>query len=290
MPFTREQLVDVASDRGLECSARLVTEWAQIGILDQPERVGRRDGKRGAYYEWPDTQKDLFLTVLAKRGEVRHIKSLVQVPVGIWMYWGDEWVPIRQVRRALATSTGLFGPPNSYERALANARDVVRGLRRDGVSRTAMNELRDELAGQLHRGRIDSELIRPLIKAIVATDPRTGGWGPFGLGVDEIVAWMQATVVAVAQVDSVSDGQLYESRARQRFALLNYASSWRSLAQMPDYGQMFEEPTLELFMNRSCRDLLFNLGVRLVADQDGRQLPPVELIDWRQPPLDLMRM
>ena len=221
MPFTRDQLVDLARKSGLQCSARLITEWAQIGILDQPERVGRSDGKRGAYYLWPDTQKDLLLTVLAKRGEVRHIKSLVQVPVGIWMYWGDEWVPIRQVRRALTTSTGLFGPPNSYERALANAREVVRGLRREGVSRGEMNELRDELAGQLHRGRIDPDVLRPLIEVIVSTDPRTGGWGPFGLGVDEIVTWIQATVVAVAQLESVSDGQLHESRARQRLALLN---------------------------------------------------------------------
>jgi hypothetical protein len=290
VPFTRDQLVDLARQSGLECTARLITEWAQFGIIDQPERVGRSDGKRGAYYLWPDTQKDLLLTVLAKRGEVRHIKSLVQVPVGIWMYWGDEWVPMRQVRRALTTSTGLFGPPNSYERALANARDVVRALTREGVSRGEMNELRDELAGQLHRGRIDPEVLRPLIETIAATDPRTGGWGPFGLRVDEIVTWIQATVVAVEQLESVSDGQLRESRARQRFALLNYAKSWRRLAQMPEYGQMFEEPTLELFMNRSCRDLLFNLGVRLVADQDGRELPPVELIDWHQPPLDLMRI
>jgi len=62
------------------------------------------------------------------------------------------------------------------------------------------------------------------------------------------------------------------------------------LARMPGYGHTFEEPTVEFLVNRSCRDLLSNLGMRMLADEEGRELPPVQLREWHHPPLDLIRL
>ena len=47
----------------------------------------------------PASQRNLFLTLLHHRSG-NGINSLARIPVGIWMYWGDEYVPLRQVRRA----------------------------------------------------------------------------------------------------------------------------------------------------------------------------------------------
>jgi len=39
-----------------DVSDRMVTEWGRLGLLDTGERVGRKDGRRGAFYTWPDNQ------------------------------------------------------------------------------------------------------------------------------------------------------------------------------------------------------------------------------------------
>lgn len=116
---------------------RLVAEWVRLGLLDEAERIGRSDGRRGALYQWPDSQWDLFRTLLAKRTEIPHIRGLVQISVGVWVYWGNKWVPLRQVRRALESSIGLFGPLRSYRRAVANAREVVRDISGPATTRQA---------------------------------------------------------------------------------------------------------------------------------------------------------
>lgn len=65
-------------------------------------------------------------------------------------------------------------------------------------------------------------------------------------------------------------------------------SDRRYLARDPSYGKMFEPLSLELLMNRACHDLLFLLGIRRVADEDGEALPPVPMLEWSRPPARLL--
>ncbi len=156
MPYSRRGLVEQVHAAGfLDANERLVTEWVRLGLLGSPERANRT-GKRGAFYEWPDNQLDLFLTLLRKRGgEVTRTKALVVISVGVWLYRGDEWVSVSQVRRALVTSTSLFGPPGSWERAEANAKEVVRSLRGEGAPPDATQALQKSLT----RGLYNSSLV-----------------------------------------------------------------------------------------------------------------------------------
>lgn len=267
-----------------------MTEWVQLGLLGSPARANRK-GKRGAFYEWPDSQLDLFLTLLQKRGgEVKRTKALVVIPVGVWLYWGDEWVPVAQVRRALATSTDLFGPPGSWERAEANAKEAVRALQREGAAPAAVKALEDYLASGLYNSRLNADELRPLVADVLLFDPRTGGWGPFGWDVDDVVRWLRATVVAISRVSEVTDGSLVEARARLRGSLLQYAVEWRNLTGLPTYGKNFEEPTVEFLVSRSCRDLLGVLGARMIADEEGVSIPPAPTMEWRHPPFGLIRL
>ena len=100
MPYDRVGLVKAATDAGYSrVSDRLVTDWVSKGLLDQPERQARGKGNgRGAKYEWADRQCELFLSLLMHRDEVTYVDSLASLPVSMWLYWGDEWVPLRQVK------------------------------------------------------------------------------------------------------------------------------------------------------------------------------------------------
>jgi hypothetical protein len=85
---------------GYEITVRLIRDWAQAGLLDRPRKrpAGRGRGSNQALY--PANQRELLLTLLSKRAG-NGISSLARIPVGIWMYWGDEYVPLRQARRAM---------------------------------------------------------------------------------------------------------------------------------------------------------------------------------------------
>src|SRR5947207_3156341 len=98
--YTLEQLVGAGMDAGFEPTTRLAKDWASLGLLDHARRRGRGRGK-GVEGTWPESQKELFLLLLAKRPEVKRIATLCNVPVAIWLLWGDDFVPLRQARLAL---------------------------------------------------------------------------------------------------------------------------------------------------------------------------------------------
>jgi len=281
--------VSSAREAGFDdVSDRMVTEWGRLGLLDIGERVGRKDGRRGAFYTWPDNQYHLFVTLLGKRGDVRHTKALVVIPVGIWLYWGDEWVPLRQVRRALLTSVELYGPPASWERAEANAREVVASLRRDGAPGEEVARLHRTLALGLHNGKLDPRNLRPLVAQVLRSDGRIGGWGPFGWDVNQVVDMLRATTLGVKRIATATDEDLIDARDRLRTAILDYSVSWRRLQELPGYGSTFERPTIDMVIERSCRDLATQLGMQALAEEEGRALPRVVVDDWRYPPLPLL--
>src|SRR5689334_1712348 len=120
-------MVEQAADAGYRVTERLVTDWANQGLLDHGERVPNPNG-RGAYYVWPDNQRDLFLTLLAKRPALKAVATLATIPVSIWLYWGDEWIGLPQVRRALDTWVGEVAHPRSLVRTRAHAQSIVRSL------------------------------------------------------------------------------------------------------------------------------------------------------------------
>ena len=55
--------------------------------------------------------------LLAKRGEISRIAALCNIPVVIWLWWGDEYVPPRQTLRALSTWAGTEKAPAGARQA-----------------------------------------------------------------------------------------------------------------------------------------------------------------------------
>jgi hypothetical protein len=276
--LTRKNMVKAAREAGFgDVSERLVTDWASKGLLDRPHRTQRGKGNgRGAFYEWPETQRDLFLTLLSKRPEVKGVTTLCQIPVGVWLYWGDQWVPLRQVRLALPTWWSTAGR-TGWDRSLSIARQVVDTMAPSDMPRKAKAELRELVAGALDGGVFPRDLISSTIQAAFNHKSPAGTYGPFEQRATQVVDGMWSMVVAMQHYDELTDGMFLEAKARLEPIILNYVQQWPVLSQDPIYGPTYEQPTREFFINRSCSQLLIGLGLQILANADGRSLGPVNL-------------
>jgi hypothetical protein len=277
-------MVEEARRAGYQVSERLVTDWASLGLLEHPERQRGTQGKRGALYLWSDNQRDLFLALLHHRPSMNHVGALAAIPVSTWLLWGEPWVELPQIRRAISTWTGGHLRASSEEKATASARAVVNSLARPGSTRTQRMGLREELfwaglEGEFHRDRV-----APLITAVIDPTGAGTGFGPSQASGEEIADYYYFLTRATVGIDNLSDGQFTEARARYREYLLNYLRDWAFLRSSTEYGATFVEPTIELMVNTSCRDLLGFLGQLLAAAERGTELPPVILEHWTRPP------
>lgn len=283
-------MVQAADQAGFgEVSERLVTDWVDKGLLDQPERLSRgRGGGAGARYEWPESQRDLFLLLLSKRGQVKRLAGLCPIPVGTWIYWNESWIPLRQVKRALRTWWDAASDAGRLERSHRGARVVVNSLVPND-DRKLKSALRKAVSDGIFAGGFDPERLRPLVEEIVQVI-HGGSYGPFANTADELVRGLRAMSEAVARYDELTDAHFEEARARHRLAVLSYVRDFARLRADPEFGSSFEDPNIEFLMNNACRDLLLELGMLLLTADEGIILAPIEPLQWDRPPEVLLRL
>jgi hypothetical protein len=283
-------MVEEARDAGFKVTKRLVTDWADLGLLAHPDRVSRGKGAgTGARYVWPDSQRDLFITLLRKRPTVTALASLAVVPVSVWLYWGDDWIELPQVRRALKTWTATVGKQRSLQRAQAHARDAVRRIAGTRSRTRAQRELEDAITDALWNRKMDRTKVEPLVRQVF-DETSTQTCGPFHWGADAFMNYLEVNFIAADNLDKFTDGDFYEARARQRQHILEYAQQRDVLQARVAFGRWFEDPNLEMIVNQSCWHLLTNLGGRVLAKRNGVALEPVQLATWTRPPDELMRL
>jgi len=104
-PDTIDQLVADAAGNGCHVGVRMIRDWTELGLLDYPQRLGAGKGHGSRQAMYSANQRNLFLTLLHHRPNNK-IRSLARIPVGIWTYWGDDYVPTSQARRAMNTWLG----------------------------------------------------------------------------------------------------------------------------------------------------------------------------------------
>lgn len=290
--YSRSSLVRAARDQGYgEVSERLVTDWAANGLLDRPQRTGRGKGRgSGAFYEWPEEQLALFLSLLEHRAQVKRQAGLCVIPVGIWLYWGDQWVPLRQVKVALRTWWDGAGGTGLWRRASDNARTVVNAFAPRRSPADVKKQLRDELTQAIYGATFDVERIGPLVERLLEVGPGQGRWGPLQNTPEEVVDGMRAMIVAISRYDELSDGYFIECRARHRNMTIGYLRDYPRWSSHPVYGSWFEAPDLQFLMNRACQILMMELGMRLITEDKGVALPPITLEPWSGPPPEMLRM
>ncbi len=98
--FTRQDLITEANAIRPGATDRLITDWVEIGLLDHPHKPGLGRGAGSQPGTWPASQLKLFLALWGKKPEAT-IAHLCNIPVYLWLFWGDEFAPLTQVRRAM---------------------------------------------------------------------------------------------------------------------------------------------------------------------------------------------
>lgn len=270
-----------AATAGYKVTARLVRDWTEAGLLDYPRRrpAGKGHGSRHALY--PQPQQQLFLTLLHRRAAGNGIASLARIPVGIWMYWGDSYVPVRQVRRAMITWVG--DPRSSLRRARETAKEVARQLDNPAATQSARRELREALAELAYTGRPDFERLERAVTGVFEA-----GYGPLRRAVghpdapamaDSVIDALKARLMAIDLVkgDKLSDDDYYAARRRHLAAYAEYAAKqyYYALHAPVDNPGMYEPVTAESALNACCGHLLTTIGLSALYPKSASRVDTI---------------
>jgi hypothetical protein len=276
-PGTIEDLVADAAGRGDTVTARMIRDWTAAGLLDSPQRrsAGKGHGSRPALY--PATQRELFLTLLHHRPG-NGIKNLARIPVCIWMYWGEEYVPLRQVR--VAIKTWLGNPRVSLRQAVETARQVLGQLDNPAATDTARRELVNTLTAIANTARLDAERLDRAIRQVFEPDygplRRAVGHPAAPLTADAMVDLIKARVTAANLLlrGEVTDEEFLDARHAHLISYADYAMQQRTLAaETPPGNPNFYEPVdFETAANQCCGNLLTMIGLRRMYPEQATRI------------------
>ena len=270
-------MVADAADRGYKVTVRLIRDWSQQGLLDYPQKrpAGKGHGSAPALYA--ANQRNLLLTLLHHRPG-NHISSLARIPVAIWMYWGEEYVPLRQTRRALMT---WLGDPRISKHAAKDAAHAVLGqIDSPRATSQARRELLAVLTEANYTGRPDFPRIEQAIRAVFEPGTkqvrRVVGHPAAPMMTDSLIGVMKARLTAVTALKNgqVRDEALLQARDAHLFAYADYAAKQPLLAAATPakLPRLYEPVTAETALNQSCGHLLTAIGLELSYPEDAERL------------------
>lgn len=268
--YTADELVEAAKKAGhSDLSTRTITDWVQKGLLDQPLRQskGRNKGSDKGLFQPP--QRDLLLLVLDKRAGTRGIAHLLRIPLAIWLYWGDDYVPTRQALRAL-TEWAKRHQTSSQARARDGVDGLIAQIAHPEANPTALRGLERTLMLAATSRNIPSDL-RERITAVV--DPHGQGrvLGLPGIPVQpeaQVGAWIgQRRAIAQLLAKQVKAADMDKARTELRQTLAEYQAiqPYLAVAIPSDPYEAVQASPLELerLVQNAATDLLLPLAAVL---------------------------
>jgi hypothetical protein len=288
---TKQQLVDAAKAAGhVRVSARLVDDWVALGLLDHPERHPRGYGRGSAPATWPDNQRELFLQLLAKRGEAKTVAVLCNVPVWLWLWWGDGFVPLRQLRRAMATWAKAAREP-ARGRAAAAVSALIADWGAPDAPKRVQRQLAEALYPMVSTGRVNVTTLRPLLDAAwVPKKPGRGNTDPgVSVSVDGYLQLLRARVDAVHRLAMPEGSPRFEGGKRiepigdalYEWARLTYLTTRQSYgARLAAAGKLPDD--LSDIAMSACLDLATMLGLGLIGPVGAPPTSPFNPEPWRR--------
>lgn len=267
-PGTINDLIADAARHGHEVIVRLVRDWSERGLLDYPTRraAGKGHGSKPALYT--ANQRMLFLALLDKRVD-SGIRSLARMPVWLWMYWGDDYVPLRQARRAFMT--WLDDPRVSKQRAKETARAILGQLDHPAATDKARRELVDLLTGIGYTGKVDFDQLDRAVRAVFQPGSvrieRALGHPSAPITAESVVGVIRARLAAIKQLhaNQVSDSLFIQARQAQLITFAEYTQQQPTFAaSAPQHlADIYEPPTAEMALNGCCSHLLTTIGMHI---------------------------
>jgi hypothetical protein len=278
-PGTIDDLVADAASDSHRVTTRMIRDWAQIGLLDYPQKrpAGKGHGSRQALYS--ANQRMLFVALLSKRAEGNGIASLARVPVWLWLYWGDDYVPLRQARRAFMTWLG--DPRASKERARATAREVLGQFDHPDATPRARRELLTELTDIAYNGRLDVDRLEHAVRSVFEPGHsqirRALGHPEAPVTADSMIHLAHARMTAVQCLNAgkVTDDAFRRARQMHLVHFADYA------ARQPYYAasapqhlkDLYEPANAQNALNDCCNHLLTVIGLRILLPHDSDRIP-----------------
>ncbi len=288
-PGTISDMMTDAADAGHRVTARLLRDWTAQGLLDYPQRrpAGKGHGSDPALY--PANQRNLLLTLLHHR-EGKNISSLARIPVGIWMYWGEDYVPLRQARRALLrflgdqdASRNLAG--DVMRATKQRARETARAMLGQFNTPDATPEARRELlaaithaawSGTPDLGRIEAA-IRAVFEPGYSNAHRAVGHPEAPMLAESVIIGIRvrmAAITALLTPGKVSDQDLVDARDAHLFHYADYAARQPQYAAAApaDRPTMYEPVTAEDALSNCCGHLLTALGLQMTYPEAAEHM------------------
>jgi hypothetical protein len=278
-PGTINDLVSDAAAAGHKITTRLIRDWTEHGLLDKPQKrpAGKGHGSVPALY--PANQRNLLLTLLHHRPG-NNISSLARIPVAIWVYWGEEWVPLRQARRALMR---YLGDPASRtyaqdarratkDRARAVAQAILGQLDNPAATPQARRELLATVTDAAYTGEPDLERLdrayRDVFEPGAGTIRRATGHPSAPFTTDAMTGLTEARLAAVSALTAgkVTDEALISARDAHVFAYAEYAAKQHLLAATAPAGtgHLYEPVTADDTLSNCCGHLLTAIGLEIM--------------------------
>jgi hypothetical protein len=296
-PGTIDDIVADAAAAGHQVTARLIRDWTQHGLLDYPQKrpAGKGHGSAPALY--PASQRNLLLTLLHHRPG-NSVSSLARIPVGIWMYWGEEYVPLRQAHRALMR---FLGDPQagrryardagraSKNRARAVARAMLGQLDNPRATPRARRELLNVLTEAACTGRPDFQLLENAVSAVFDAGTtqirRAIGHPAAPVTTEALIGVIKARLAAVTALTAgrVTGEALTRARDAHLFAYAEYIARYPALAAAapPGMPQLYAPVTAEDTLSNCCGHLLSALGLEIMYPEQADRM--------RQAPIEMQR-
>jgi len=286
-PGTIEDMVADATGAGFEANVRLIRDWTQQGLLDYPRRrpAGKGHGSEPALY--PASQRELLLMLLYQRPG-KSISSLARVPVAVWMYWGEEHVPVRQALRALRRHLGDPGSRTyardatraSKDRARVAAQALLSQLDNPRATPAARRELLAVLTDAAWTGKPDFATLERAVTAVFdagsARIRRAVGHPAAPVTSDGLILSVRARLAAVTAVTAgqVTGELLAQARDTHLFEYAGYMAMRPALATAtpPGVPDLYAPVTMEDTLSNCCAHLLTALGMEILFPQQAEMM------------------
>jgi hypothetical protein len=243
--------------------------------------AGRRGGRTPG--TWPESQFRLFLELLDQIQKGAELTAtLCNVPVSLWLYFGPEYVPVRQVRRALSTYAAHYWPtPVRHGRKIARR---VSHLFASGsnMTRRDRERLTEAVVAFARTGTLGRDELIAAAGRIFDPDDRGRVLGPPGARVspESWIRLIEARLTAIDRLDALDEQAFEDARLAHLQHLADYTERQPEFARDREIGAMFEPVTDEQLIKNACIDTLTILGLLELArngrsaDQNTRKPAP----------------
>lgn len=275
-PGTLDDMIEDARASDFHIQKRTIHAWINQGLLDRPLRRGAGRGSRPGLHS--ENQRKLFLLLLSKREEMPKLPTLALIPLNIWLWWGEEWVPRRQALRAFKTWFG--GGTRRKEVCHDAARRMLKQMDHPMASDTARNRFVRLFAEISYQGRLSDAKRDELEAAARAVFEPPSAFGSTGLvravgphtlplTVEGMLAHVSALAAAVQTLrnDRLTEAlfdraKVVHRRSKQEYAMLRPGLATQTTGPL---SEVFAERTLEDEVNDAGKDLLVTIGWLLTS-------------------------